>query len=210
MISNKEELKYYIAVDRIMNGRPEKRTFKEIILDRISRGGRILRYLRAMRMYAYYANTTHSGQYFRALIRLYWGRQYRKLGLQLGFSIGHNTIGYGVKIPHYGTIVINGEARIGNFSVLHTSTCIAGKIEVGDFFYLSTGSQLVGNINIGNNVSVAAHSLVNKCYGNDVLLAGSPAKIVRTDYPNWIQRDGNPFQRQLEKVLIIKKGEKYQ
>ena len=37
-----------------------------------------------------------------------------------------NSLGYGAVIPHYGTIVVNGDARLGNYCVLHTSTCIAG------------------------------------------------------------------------------------
>lgn len=96
-----------------------------------------------------------------------------KLGVKLGFSIGTNSLGYGVVIPHYGTIVINENARIGNYAVLHTCTCVAGggKI-IGDGLYLSTGSQIVGSLQLGNYVTIAAHSLVNKSFRGNTLIAG--------------------------------------
>lgn len=55
------------------------------------------------------------------------------MGIKLGFSIGYDVFGYGLHIPHYGTIVVNGICKIGNYAVLHTSTCIggAGKV-IGD------------------------------------------------------------------------------
>lgn len=206
MIKTKKDLSFYIAADRIMNGRSAKRNIKEVAFDYISgdEGGAILRYLRAMRNYSYYANTTQKGQCIKALARLYWGGCFRKLGIRLGFSIGYNSLGYGVVLPHYGTIVVNGEASIGNFAVLHTSTCIAGKKEIGDFLYLSAGSQIVGDIKLGDGVIVAAHSLVNHSSDSYVLLAGSPAVVKRDDYPVWTGKDGNMFQRRVEEVNLLK------
>lgn len=99
------------------------------------------------------------------ILRFYWGRKFRGGGMQLGLSIGHNSLGYGVIIPHYGTIVVNGEAAIGNFAVLHSFTCIAGKKTIGNYLYLSTGSQITGDIVLGDGVTVSALSLVNKSAG---------------------------------------------
>lgn len=60
-------------------------------------------------------------------------------GMKLGFTIAENVFGYGLVIPHYGTIVVGSGNRIGNYAVLHTSTCItAGKKNIGDGLYLST------------------------------------------------------------------------
>jgi serine O-acetyltransferase len=200
MIQSKRELEFYIAADRIMNGRPAKRSLKEMVGDLVSGGGGIIRYLRAMRMYAFYANTAKKGQPLHVLRRANWGRRFRKLGMQLGFSIGHNSLGYGVVLPHFGTIVVNGESRVGNFAVLHTCSCIAGKKVIGDYLYLSTGSQITGDITLGNGVSIAAHSLVNKSSGDHVLLVGSPAEVKRTNYPLWVERDGEIFVNRVKKV----------
>lgn len=87
--------------------------------------------------------------------------RYNRTSQKLGFSIDYSSFGYGLVIPHYGTIVVGGPNKIGNFAVLHTSTCIAGGGKtIGDGLYLSSGSQIIGYLNIGDNVTIASHSLV--------------------------------------------------
>mgnify|MGYP002623356886 CR=1 FL=1 len=141
----------------------------------------------------------------RVIPMAYWHRRMNKLSLKLGFSIGPNSLGYGVVIPHHGTIVVNEGARVGNFSVLHTSTCIAGGgKEVGDFFYLSAGSQIVGSLKIGEGVTVAAHSLVNRSFGDHELIAGSPAQVKRENYQLWTERDGERFVERVKRVEALK------
>lgn len=122
---------------------------------------------------------------------LYHRSRYRKLSYKLGFSISMNSLGYGVVIPHYGSIVVNGETILGNYCVLHTSTCIAGKGKVGNGLYLSTGS-ILKNPNLGDFVSVAANSLVERTEQplSNVLLAGTPAIVKRENYCKWYVRDG--------------------
>lgn len=202
MIQTKQDLKFYIAADRIMNGRTAKRDIAEIIVG----GGVIINYLRAMRHCAYYQNTVHSKLSPRMILRHHWSRRFSKLGLKLGFSIGANSLGYGVVIPHYGTIVVNGEALVGNFAVLHTCTCIAGKKTIGDYFYLSAGSQVTGDITLGDGVSVSAHSLVNKSSESNVLLVGAPAQVKKTNYPLWVERDGETFMARVKKVKELQKA----
>lgn len=105
--------------------------------------------------------------------------RFKKLSLKLGFSIGPNVFGYGLVIPHWGTIVVGDSNRIGNYCVLHTSTCITdNKKEIGDALYVSAGSIITSKITLGNNVSIGAKSLVNKSFNNEnILLTGSPASI---------------------------------
>ena len=142
-----------------------------------------------MRCYAYYANLSHKRYSWKSIMKAYWWYRYNKLGIKLGFTIGYNSLGYGVVIPHYGTIVVNGKARVGNFAVLHTCTCIAGKKEIGDYLYFSTGSQIVGNIKLGDGITVAAHSLVNHSENSNLLLAGAPAISKRLNNPAWPETD---------------------
>lgn len=129
-------------------------------------------------------------------------RQYCRLGEKLGFSIGCDSLGYGVVIPHYGTIVVGGAPRIGNYAVLHTSTCISdNKKMIGDGLYLSTGAKITSEITLGNNISIGANSVVNKSYaGNNALIAGAPAKYIKDKGP-WF--DGKYLWR-MEQVEILK------
>lgn len=116
-----------------------------------------------------------------SLLSAYYKFKFNRLGLKLGFSIGCDCLGYGVVIPHYGTIVIGNSNRIGNYAVLHTSTTISnnGKV-IGDGLYLSTGVKITSKIVLGSGISIGANSLVNKdCYENDVLLGGMPAKVIK-------------------------------
>lgn len=208
MIQSKRDLKFYIAADRIMNGFPERKSLKEILVNWIDRpvSGLILRYLRAMRYYSYYKNTVKRKFSTKMLLMLVWHRRWNKMSLKLGYSIGPNSLGYGVVLPHHGTIVVNENAQIGNFSVLHTSTCIAGgEKQIGDFFYMSSGSQVVGSLVLGDNVSVAAHSLVNKSFGDNVLLVGTPADVKKKDYQAWYIRDGEKYMERVNRVLKLKK-----
>lgn len=131
-----------------------------------------------------------------------------KLGIKCGFSIGPNSLDYGVVIPHYGTIVVNANARIGRYAVLHTCTCVAGgDKEIGDGLYLSTGSQIVGPVVLGNGVTIAAHSLVNKSFGSNVLVAGAPAVVKREKQLAWYEtdRDKATFFTRVQEIDSLRK-----
>lgn len=135
------------------------------------------------------------------MIRRYYLYKYNKYGERLGFSIDYCAFGYGLVIPHYGTIVVGGPNTIGNYCVLHTSTCIAGDgKKIGNGFYLSSGSQVVGNVEIGDNVTIASHSLVNKNVPSNVLVAGSPSVVKKENYPVWFLRDGIEYQQRMNEV----------
>lgn len=173
-------------------------------------GGKVLiiKYLYHLRKYAYYYNNHKKLFSWSTVMMAYEHYMVALLGVKCGFSIGQNALGYGVVIPHYGTIVVNENAQIGNFAVLHTCTCIAGGDKIiGDGLYLSTGSQIVGPVRLGKGVTVAAHSLVNKSFGNNVLVAGTPCSIKKENQPAWYEseRDKDRFLGYLGKIEKIRK-----
>ena len=207
MIQTRKDLQFYIAADRIMNGFPVRRSIIEWIRNCIDKpiGSVIVNFLCAMRYYSYYKNNTHSMLSWRIIPMIYWHRRWNKLSLKLGFSIGANSLGYGVVIPHHGTIVVNENAYIGNYAVLHTCTCIAGGDKIiGDYLYLSTGCQVVGKLTLGDGVTIAAHSLVNKPAGSYCLIAGTPAELKRAQYPIWPERDGDRYIERVKAVENLK------
>lgn len=135
---------------------------------------------------------------------LYYYRKYTLLGVKLGFSIGYDVFGYGLKIPHNGTIVVGSSNRIGNFAVLHTSTCITdnGK-NIGDGLYLSTGAKITSSKELGNNVTIGANSLVNKTFeGDNLLIGGIPAKPLK-ESDSWYVRDA--YEARVKLVEDLKK-----
>lgn len=121
MIKSKRELAFFIQADRIMNGFPEKRSILTYMKEFFHPQRDILRFLKLMRKCDYYANGSKN-----TLLFLFYKIKYSRTSQRLGFSIDYTSFGYGLVIPHYGTIVVGGPNKIGNFAVLHTCTCIAG------------------------------------------------------------------------------------
>ena len=202
MISSKKELKFYIMADMMMN----RGKFKWSLKDRIKHifvPDDIMRYLKSMRYCAYYTEykqITPPGLF----LRLYHALRYRKLGIKLGFSIGCKALGYGVVIPHYGTIVVGGSNRIGNYAVLHTSTCISDNSKViGNALYLATGAKMTSRLTLGDNVSVGANSVVNKSFPSDCMIAGAPAVKIK-DSNAWYERDGEAYANKVRSVEELK------
>ena len=189
MIQSFPELKFYIQADRIMNGLPARLSLTTWVSMSFAHswGGVKIKYLRSLRCYSYYKNA--NGLVSR-IMRFYYGSQFRKLSMKLGFSIGEDVFGYGLVLPHYGTIVVGGTNHVGNFAVLHTSTCIADcSCEIGHNFDFATGSIISKHVTIGDSVATCANSCVTTDIPSNSLVAGSPAKVVRTDYPSWYDRD---------------------
>lgn len=101
MIRNKKELDFYIKADTYMNrgyfNPPLKERLKKVFMS-----DDIMAFLRYMRKCQYYSQRG-------GVSRLYFkwcNHQYHLVSRRLGFSIGFNVFGYGLVIPHYGTIVV--------------------------------------------------------------------------------------------------------
>ena len=197
MIKSKKELSFYIMADTMMNRGYFKPSFKERI-KRLLLKDDILLFLKLMRKCQYYSHQG-GGKYAYYLIR------YNKIGKKLGISIGYNAFGYGLVMPHYGTIVVGGSNRCGNYCVLHTSTCITdnGKT-IGDALYLSAGAKITSKVTLGNNISVGANSVVNKSFiESNMMIAGAPAKIIKP-MDAWYIRDGQSYLDRVKAVEEFK------
>ena len=196
MINNKSELQYYLEADRIISGR--KNNFSRFVIFPLFIDP-IGKFLYLLRMVEYYENQHKS---YRRFISFYYKLRFKRIGLKLGFSIPPNVFGPGLYIPHYGTIVVNQNAKIGKNCVLHTQVCIAGndiKI-IGDNAYISTGVVITGLVNLGNDISIASNSLVNKSFNeNSILLGGTPAKKLK-NRDSWFKLDGKVFANRINKI----------
>lgn len=203
MINSKAELSFYIKADRMMN----RGCFDYSLRTRIKRlliPDLIMKYLEYMRKVQYYSNTKEGG--VNRVLCCFYKWRYNKLGLKLGFSIGYNVFGYGLVLPHYGTIVVGGSNRIGNYAVLHTSTCISdnGKV-IGNGLYLSTGAKITSKIILGNGITIGANSLVNKsCEEDNYMLGGMPAKKIK-EMSIWYIKEGTIHKARVEKIEMLKR-----
>lgn len=98
------------------------------------------------------------------------------------------TIGKQTKFAYGGIgVVIHGRAVIGNECIIGQGITIGGKSKsinvprIGDNVYLSAGSRILGDITIGNNSIVGANSVVVKDVPPNCIVAGIPAKILKSN-----------------------------
>ena len=189
MIQSKLDLEYYIQQDRINNGQSPNRKIGEAIKTFFFPNA--IGYLFYLRHVEYYMNIPS----LCGNIKLsYYRFMFRKAGRQLGYSIGVNSCGPGLSLPHYGTIIISAEARLGANCRVHACVNIGASAgskkapQIGDNVYIGPSCVLFGDIKIANNVTIGANATVNKSVEQEhVVIAGTPAKIVKTDYPNWVE-----------------------
>ena len=124
---------------------------------------------------------------FNNLYSYYLKYLLRKSSVKLGFSIPANVFGPGLSIVHYGTIVVNKNAKVGKNCRIHACTNIGasgGKKTapiIGDNVYIAPGAKIYGNIIIANNIAIGANAVVNKSFEEEnILIAGNPAKKIKT------------------------------
>lgn len=119
----------------------------------------------------------HSFLHF--IFSLFYKRKMRKTGRQIPLG---TKIGGGLRLIHYGLVVIHRNAIIGkNCTILHNVTI--GKTHkgipiVGDNVTIGANSVLIGPICIGDNVTIGAGSVVIKDVPDNVCVAGNPARII--------------------------------
>lgn len=158
MITSKKELKFYIMADYMMNTGVFCPNLKRRIIDWVN-PDYMMRFLVLMRKYSYYR---HHGN---ILQHLYYKFRYKKLSLKLGYTIDPDAFGYGLSLPHYGTIVVGSPAQIGNYAVIHTNVVITGNGKViGDALYMATGAKITSKVTLGDNVTIAANAVCTRSF----------------------------------------------
>lgn len=171
VVTTKKELRFCLMADRMMNTGTFKKTLttclKECFLPDLK-----MKYLSTMRKLSYY-------KYKGNPLWMYYHFKYQRLSVKLGFTIGHDVFGYGLILPHYGTIVVGSHNTIGNYAVMHVCTLITSTgHRIGNNLFVSTGAKITSGKQLGDNVTIAANSVITKsCTDNNELLVGMPATI---------------------------------
>ena len=176
MIKSRKDLEYYTECDRITMG-------KEL---RAIPWNDTYYFLHDNRHYEYWYNNrrTLPGK----LISVIWRIRYKRISMKCGFSIPVNTIGPGLCIPHYGTIVISENARIGENCKIHVGVNI-GAINrsekaktIGNNVYIRPGAKQIGGGFIKDNSVIGGNAAVTGNVEESITVGGIPArKIAKND-----------------------------
>lgn len=142
------------------------------------------RYMYLLRKAAMYKRNSLPWFFF-SILKLHFSYKY-------GFQIPTYTdIGEGFYIGHYGTIVINAKAKIGNnCNIAHGVTIgqsnrgkMIGCPVIGNNVWIGTGAVIVGNVQIGSDVLIAPNTYVNVHVADHSLVIGNPCKIISKTNP---------------------------
>lgn len=89
-----------------------------------------------------------------------------------------------MRIHHWGTIIINGKAKIGSGAVIYPGVVVGQTDEnnvpkIGDNVFIGLGAKVLGGVVIGNNVIIAPNAVVVKDVPDNAVVGGCPARIIR-------------------------------
>jgi len=166
MIDGKEAYRRYLEQDRLALGRQRDKRPKLF-------GDEIWKFEILLRKVEYDINCRRGLTAFP--IGKYHKFRFHRLSVKLGFTIPPNVFGEGLAIPHYGTIVIHGNARVGRNCRLQEGVTIGatgGSREaavIGDNCYFGSGAKVIGAVTIADDVAVGAGAVVTK----DITEAGT-------------------------------------
>ena len=173
MIESKSDYKRYLKMDAFSCNVNIKKSFNN----------ELFRYQKLMRKLEYYSNCKKD--IISKILIIFMRIRYKRKSIKYGFSIPINTFGPGLNIMHRGTIVVNGNARIGENCKISADVNIGTQMgtrtetpTIRNNCYIGPGAKIFGKIKIGDNVAIGANAVVNKDFPDGVTIAGVPAKIV--------------------------------
>ena len=174
MIKSKEDLKYYLKCDKVALKINSKKRFPSFF-------DSIWKYEIVLRKCEYHKNTNHRLLYYFYKYRL------NRMGEKLTLKFEPNVFGPGLSIAHYGTIIVNPNARVGANCRIHEGVTIgatngsSNAPKIGDNCFIGSGAKIIGDITIGNNVAIGAGAVVVSDIKDNVTVGGVPAKIIRNN-----------------------------
>ena len=179
MILTKEDLNNYLLCDKRALGKNYSRP---------KWNDEIWKFEIALRHHEYHYN--NKDKFIHKILCFYWAWRHHKIGVRLNFTIPVNTCGKGLRLNHYGTVIINSNAIIGDFCDIHADVNIGqnggGKINgkntpiIGNNVWIGPGAKLFGKITIADYCQIGANAVVNKSFNIvGAVLVGCPAKIIK-------------------------------
>ena len=187
MIITKSDLEEFLAIDKKVLGIPDNKKKPSIW------GDDLWRFLIVLRKYEYYSNNCKS---FIQRVKLsYYSKYHRILRILYGFEIPPHCFGAGLKLNHIGPIIVNENARIGQFCDIHVGVNIGQNYApdevptIGNNVWIGPGVKIYGEIKIADGIMIGANSVVNRSFTEpNITIAGVPAKKIKNQGNPWIRK----------------------
>ena len=167
MIKNKSDLIEYLNEDkRIMNTNRRKPSLHQVCW----------KYLILLRKAEYYTNVNCV---CGGVLKKWYQFRLNALSIKTGIYIPLNTFGKGLALPHYGTIIVNGSARFGDYCVIQAGVNVSANVHGGSYVYLAPGAKINENLTIADHVIVGSNCVVTHSVEYEGgTVAGVPAKKI--------------------------------
>lgn len=176
MIDSRERYREYLRQDQLALGRQKDKHPRLF-------GDEIWKFEILLRKVEYDINCR--GGLAASVIGRYHKFRFHRLSVKLGFTIPPNVFREGLAIPHYGTIVVHGNARVGKNCRLQEGVTIGATggshdaAVIGDNCYFGSGAKVIGSVTIADDVAVGAGAVVTKdITESGTTWAGAPARKI--------------------------------
>lgn len=182
MIKCKTDYLYYLDCDRKALGVAYS-SLREKIVSSLTPNV-IWTFEKRLRKYEYLLNVHDLS--FRSIRLLIAKYRYKRMAIKLGFTIAPNCFREGLKIAHYGGIIVNANCKIGKNCSIRPFTVIGNKKDgmnnaipiIGDNVTIGSNVTIIGDVKIGDNVVIGAGCVVVKDIESNKICIGNPARIL--------------------------------
>lgn len=160
MIYSKKDLANCLSQDAIAN---KRRSIRPALY-----GDDVWKFIYLLRLNEYYSSLNGIKRILHLPMIILRKIQFHHRSILMGFSIPVNVFDAGISIAHHGTIVVNGNCKIGKNCRIQTGVTLGstnGCAEapvLGDNVFLGDGCKIIGNITIANDVAIGANAVVVK------------------------------------------------
>ena len=175
MISSKNDYLKYLEQDKLALGKKYKSP--KLVHDEIWRFEILLRKTE------FYVNCkkTFVGKIFGKVLQFL----YYKKRLKYNTYIPLNVFGPGLSIAHFGSIIVNGNAKVGENCRIQDSVTIGatnGESDapvIGNNVFIGSGARIIGKVNIASDIAIGANAVVVKDFNKSgITIRGVPAKKI--------------------------------
>ena len=185
MINSKNDYLKYLKQDKLALGKNYKSP--KLVHDEIWRFEILLRKTE------YYVNCKKTPSGIKKTRKSIIGKLYSKVlqflyykkRLKYNTYIPLNVFGPGLSIAHFGSIIVNGNAKIGKNCRIQDSVTIGatnGASDapvLGDNIFIGSGARIIGKVNIASDIAIGSNAVVvNNFNESGITIGGVPAKKI--------------------------------